>query len=154
MKRSSYLIRIFLLIAASRCVASAQDRVLIVQVNDAQDHPISGVRLSTKGEGSIGAPTDVAGKTRIRLASQTREEGSVSLQLVDIEDGRDLVFMQPWDGRVTVPAFKNDSENFVLVVLIPRRLRLFIESGGGPQESLVASLSRRSAQPTTKKGIK
>jgi hypothetical protein len=151
MKRLFYMARILACIAASLSMAQAQERTLVVQVNDAQDRPISGVRIGTRDRGFIGETTDVGGKTKIIIGSQT---STVSLELVGVNDGRDLVFMQPWDGRITAPPFKNNSENFVLVVLIPRRLRQFIENGGSPQGSLVPSLSHRSAHPTPKKNEK
>jgi hypothetical protein len=151
MKRCLQLIQILLLIAAGLHVAAAQDRTLTIQVNDAQGHPLSGVRISTHGRGFVSEATDVAGKTKILIESLA---GAVTLELVSDTDNRDLVFMQPWDGRVTVPPFRNDSENFVLVVLIPLRLKLYIMSAGAPQNSFVASLSHRSAQPARKKDLK
>jgi hypothetical protein len=96
-------------------LGTAQDHVLIVQVVDPRDRPIAGVVLSTKGEGSVGQPTDISGKTRIRLTSQTRPGTLVSLVIVKVLDGRDLVFNSPWDGRARVPPFEGESENFVPV---------------------------------------
>lgn len=133
-------------------VAWTQDRVLVVQVTDPQDRPVSGVILSTKGEGAVGAPTDVAGKTRIRLAPKTAVDSLVSLQLVKILDGRDLVFMSPWDGRVRVPPFENESENFVAVVLVARKVRQSLESSGALADSVLSSLpGTQASKPQMKK---
>ena len=101
--------------------------ILVVHVADPQDRPIAGVVLSTKGDGSTGPPTSLAGKTRIRLAPQTRPNNSVSLQVVRAP--KDFVFLSPWDSRVRVPPFENESENFVQVVLAERGDRALLENG-------------------------
>ena len=151
MKRLSQLVQIILFITVSLHMTSAQDRTLMIQVNDVQGHPLSGIRISTQGRGFVSEATDVGGKTKILIGSLA---GAVTLELVGDADNRDLVFMQPWDGRITVPPFRNDSENFVLIVLIPLRLKLYIMTAGAPQNSIVASVSHRSAQPARKKDVK
>jgi hypothetical protein len=129
-----------------------QDRVLIVQVTDPQDRPVSGVILSTKGEGAVGAPTDIAGRTKIKLARSTAVDSLVSLQLVRMLDGRDLVFMSPWDGRVRVPPFESDSENFVAIVLIARQVRRSLEGSGTLSASVLSSIPEtKVANPHLKK---
>jgi hypothetical protein len=130
----------------------AQDRTLVVQVIDTRDRPIAGVVLSTKGEGAVGQPTDISGKTKIRLAPQTRSGSWVSLLLVKVMDGRDLVFNSPWDGRARVPPFESESENFVPVVLIPRSERERLVSVSALKDSLVTSLPRRELRNRIKKG--
>jgi hypothetical protein len=59
----------YMLLLLAGCMGlQAEDAVLVVNVRDPQRRPIAGVQLSTEGDGSIGPPTDRAGKTRIRLA--------------------------------------------------------------------------------------
>lgn len=91
--------------------------ILVVHVASPQGQPIPGVQLSTKGEDSTGSPTDVAGKTRIKLAPQTRPGNWVSLQVVGTLDGKNLIILSPWDARAQVPPFENEEENYVTVVL-------------------------------------
>ena len=151
MKRLFQVVQIVLFIAAGLHLAAAQNRTLVIQIKDARDHNLSGIRISTENGGGVSKVSDVSGKTMLSLGSTT---GAVTLTLVDDADNRDLVFMSPWDGRITVPPFKDDSQNFVVVVLIPRDMKLYIMSGGGPRASLVASLSHRTAQPAQKKDVK
>lgn len=106
--------------------AQAETGVLVLHVADPQTRAIPNVTLSVKGDGSAGAPTDRSGRTRIRLAPQTRPGAWVSLQLV--RTPRDLVFISPWDGRVRVPPFENESENFGPVVLAARGERSVLEN--------------------------
>ena len=120
------LARRFAGIAVICGLAFAEQGVLVVHVSDPQDRPIQGVSLATQGDGSTGAPTSGQGRTRIRLAAQTRAKTWVTLQVVRPQD---LVFISPWDKRVQVPPFENESENFVPVVLIERGNRLALENG-------------------------
>jgi hypothetical protein len=147
----------FCIAAATMCLIRvptmvfAQDRILVIQVVDTRDRPIAGVVLSTKGEGAVGQPTDISGKTRIKLAPQTRPGTLVSLLLVKVMDGRDLVFNSPWDGRARVPPFESESENFVPVVLIARGERERLVSVSALKDSLVTSLPRRELRNRAKK---
>jgi hypothetical protein len=147
----SIILGIALLLVVMSSVALAQDHILIVQVTDPQDRAVSGVILSTKGEGAVGPPTDIAGRTRIRLAPQTAVDSLVSLQMIRMLDGRDLVFMSPWDGRVRVPPFESNTENFVAVVLVDRKVRRSLESSGTSADSVLSSISgRKASKPQTK----
>lgn len=107
--------------------ARAEDGVLIVHVANPKGQPIPGVVLSTKGDSSTGAPTSNEGKTRIKLASQTRPNSEISLQIVRAPT--DMVFVSPWDGRVRVPPFDNESQNFASVILIEPGDRAWLEYG-------------------------
>jgi tetratricopeptide (TPR) repeat protein len=107
-------------------VGLAEQGVLAIHVSDTQKRPISGVQLATEGDGSVGSPTDAAGKTRIRLAPQTRPQSWITLQIV--KSSRDLVFISPWDGRAQVPSFENESENYARIVMAPRGDRALLES--------------------------
>ena len=111
--------------------AGAEQGILVVQVSDVRGVPISGVRIATRGDGSIGAPTDAAGRTRIRLAAQTRPATIVALTIAGAPKPRDLVFISPWDNHVRIPPFENESQNFVSIVLADRGERTALESGRG-----------------------
>jgi hypothetical protein len=147
----SVLVRVSFFLLAGVSMTAAQDRTLTLQVSDPMGHPISGVRIATKSKGFVGEATDVSGKTKILVGIET---GAVSLELVSINDSRDLVFMQPWDERVIVPPYRKDSEDYVTVILISRKMRLLIESGGGPQTSQVASISHQSAHTPSKRAVR
>jgi tetratricopeptide (TPR) repeat protein len=107
--------------------ALAAQGILVVQVSDLKGAPIPRVQLATKGDGSIGPPTDAAGRTRISLAAQTRPQTIVALTIVSAP--KDLVFISPWDNQVRVPPFENESQNFASVVLADRTDRALLENG-------------------------
>ncbi len=152
MRSHYYLFCVALLAGSTPVVVRAQDRMLVVQVTDTRERPVAGVVLSTKGEGAVGPPTDISGKTRIRLAQQTRADSLVSLIVVKVLDGQDLAFMSPWNGQVRVPPFENESENFVPVVLVSRTVREQLQSGKALTDSLMKSLagSRPTKRPSKK----
>ncbi len=104
---------------------SAEQGMLGVHVASPHGRPVGGVVLSTPGEGSPGSPTDRRGKTRLRLAPEAQPGTWIALQVMA---PRDLVLISPWDARARVPAFENSSENFVPVVVAPRRDRAVLES--------------------------
>jgi tetratricopeptide (TPR) repeat protein len=112
-----------LLLGAFLCAASdvvwAESGVLVVHVEDVHGHPISGVQITTKGDG--GSPiTDDKGTARITLAKDTKEKSWVSLQIVKSPPHRDFEMVSPWDHRAVVPSFENESDNFVEVVVMQR----------------------------------
>ena len=109
------------------CSAWAEQGVLTVHVKDTLGHPISEIRLSTEGDGSLSPPTDVSGKTRIKLSPQTQPSSRITLQIVSSPTHHDYVFIDPWDSRVQVPLFDNQSENYVSVVVVERGNRLILE---------------------------
>jgi tetratricopeptide (TPR) repeat protein len=137
--------RLSLTLAAMCGLASAEQGILVVHVSDPQDRPIENVRLATQGDGSTGAPTTGQGRTRIKLAAQTRAKTWVTLQIIQ---PKDLVFVSPWDKRVQVPPFENESDNFVPVVLIERGDRLALESG---QHLLLTAIASQVNQANSKK---
>jgi tetratricopeptide (TPR) repeat protein len=104
----------------------AEQGVLVVHVSDVTGKVLPRVRLATKGAGGVGAPTDVAGRARIALAPQTKPQTIVELTIVSPAD---LAFISPWDNRVPVPPFDNESQNFASVVLAPRGERALLENG-------------------------
>ncbi len=107
-------------------VVLAEQGILVVHVSNAQERPIKGVVLSTRGDGSTGPPTTREGKTRIVLAPDTKPGDWVSLQVVT--GPGDLVFVSPWDSRVIVPPFENESDNFASIVLAERGDRALLEN--------------------------
>ncbi len=138
-----------LLIVALAAALRAEDGILVLHASNTTGKPVAGVSLGTLGDGSTGPPTDRSGKTRIRLAPQTRPGTWVSLQVVSAP--KDLVFISPWDGRVRVPPFDNEAENFAPVVLVERGDRRLLE-GGQALASLAAKVNtavapRRSSPP-------
>src|SRR6185436_893830 len=127
---------IAVLLVGPAAPARAAQGILVVQVSDLKGAPIPRVQLATKGDGSIGPPTDAAGRTRISLAAQTKPQAIVALTIVGAP--KDLVFISPWDNQVRVPPFENESQNFASVVLAERGDRALLENG----KTLVAIVSR------------
>src|SRR5262245_6016734 len=118
---------IAVLLVVSAAPARAAQGILVVQVSDLKGAPIPRVQLATKGDGSIGPPTDAAGRTRISLAAQTKPQTIVALTIVSAP--KDLVFISPWDNQVRVPPFENESQNFASVVLADGNDRALLENG-------------------------
>lgn len=102
-----------------------EEGVLVVHVADPLGQPIAGVVLSATGDSSSSAFTDVTGKTRIQLAPQTRPGSEITLQVVRAP--QDLVFISPWNQRVIVRSFENESQNVTEVVLAQRGSRMLLE---------------------------
>src|SRR5580658_5851646 len=95
---------------------------LALYVTDTQGSPLSGVQLTVKGDGGSGKA--VNGKARIRLAAQTQAKSWVTL---GITSPSNLVLVSPWDERVQVPSFANESQNYVAVVVADRSDRRLLE---------------------------
>src|ERR1043165_1499452 len=121
--RAGFFIAITTLISCG--LTLAEDAVLVVHVVDPSGTSIVGIVLSSTGDSSTGAPTDNAGKTRIKLALQTKPGSEVTLVVVN--RSQDLVFISPWNNRVTVPPFENTTANVVEVVLAEKGSRLLLE---------------------------
>jgi tetratricopeptide (TPR) repeat protein len=115
------------LLLGTAAPTGAAQGILVVQVSDLKGTPIPRVQLATKGDGSIGPPTDAAGRTRLSLAAQTKPQTIVALTIVSAP--KDLVFISPWDNQVRVPPFENESQNFASVVLADRTDRALLENG-------------------------
>jgi len=126
-----YLTRSLLILAAILFLSNlvlAEDGLLVVSITNPKGQPITGIVLTTKGDSSTGASTSAVdqmgtgmvssdtGKIRIKLAPGTKPNSEVSLLIVRAPS--DMVFVSPWDGRVRVPPFDNESQNFVSVILI------------------------------------
>jgi hypothetical protein len=116
---------LLLIILVSLCLACslvwAEEGVLVVEVTDVQSHPVPGLRIGVEGSNSTPGITDRNGKTRIRLAPGTKPGSLVSLAIMNSPGGEDLEIISPFAGRrATVPPFDNESENYVLVVVVRR----------------------------------
>lgn len=95
----------------------AEEGVLIVFVSEfhpSGNRPVANVELITKGGGGSNS-TDDTGRIRIRLARGTKANDDVSLEVLG-----DYGFIYPPGGRIKVPPFTNEEENFVTVVLMKR----------------------------------
>lgn len=104
--------------------AQAESGILWVKVLNLKDRPIRKVSVGTQGPGSP-ALTDDRGLAKIRLAPQTRAGTWVTLE---VSSGH-YEFVSPWNRKVLVPPFENESENFVTIYLTARGDREALESG-------------------------
>lgn len=130
----------------------AEDGVLVVHITDTEDRPLSGIVMSPKGDGSVSPPADRAGRTRIRLPPSARPGRWVSLQVVGRQADNDVwVFISPWDSRVIVPSFDNETENFVSVVLAKRSDKVLLENGRAISAITKSILNELASKPTEKR---
>jgi tetratricopeptide (TPR) repeat protein len=97
---------------------------LWVKVLNLKNTPVRNVSIGTEGPGSS-ALTDDRGLARIRLAPQTRPGTWVTLE---VSSGA-YAFVSPWNRKVLIPPFENESENFATVYLTARGDREALESG-------------------------
>src|SRR5437667_9234834 len=101
--------RIWCLITVTACVCCAsiivyaEAGVLVVDVEDARNRPVSGVQIGVEGDGGS-TVTDDHGKARIRLAAQNKANDFVFLRILRSPPGRHLVMLSPWDARIQVPS--------------------------------------------------
>jgi tetratricopeptide (TPR) repeat protein len=125
---------LFILIIPLACcqITQAEEGILVVQVSNPLGQVIPNVVLSATGDSSTSASTDVtkqitevAGKVRIRLAGSTRPGDEV--ELIIVKAPQDLVFISPWNQRVTVPCFDNNTRCAAKVVLAERGSRMLLE---------------------------
>ena len=107
------------LLCAVNGVAWGESGILVLHVKDVQRHPILDIQIGVEGDGGSAITSD-DGKARISLAKQTKEKSWVSLQILKSPHSKDFVILSPWDYRVLVPSFENESENFVEVVVVQR----------------------------------
>jgi len=121
------LIRSFGLVclaALAAITAQAETGILWVKVLNLKNTPVRKVGVGTEGPGSS-ALTDDRGLARIRLAPQTKPGTWVTLEV----SGGNYAFVSPWNRKVLIPPFENESENFVTVYLTARGDREALESG-------------------------
>lgn len=132
-------------------VAWTEDGILVVHVSDLNERPINGVQLAAIGS-STGPPT-AAGTTRIRLAPGIRPGHWVTLQIVAHRQGKDLVFVSPWDSRVPVPSFESGPDNFARVWLAEAGSKTLVQDGRGVA-SITAQYLARTAPQAGQEAIK
>jgi len=90
----------------------AEEGVLVLSVANTTDETVSNVALKCKGDAPSGS-SDRNGAARLKLPLGARPGSSVVLQVL----AKDWAIISPWDGRVVVPPFDNDPQNFVTVVV-------------------------------------
>src|SRR4029453_1203718 len=103
MPRATFQIVLATLVLFVTVSSLAEQGVLVVQISDTQGQPIQGVVVGTKGDGSVSARSDVAGRARVQLSAQSRPGDWVQLQVIArLSGNRDWVFISPWDEQVIV----------------------------------------------------
>jgi tetratricopeptide (TPR) repeat protein len=112
------------LAALAATAAQAETGILWVKVLNLKDRPVRKISVGTEGPGSS-ALTDDRGMARIRLAPQTRPGTWVTLEV----SSSAYAFVSPWNRKVLIPPFENESENFVTIHLTARGDREALESG-------------------------
>src|SRR5580704_4258571 len=146
MKRQRFQ-RIFLLLLLSVCASAplcaAEAGKLVVFVQDLQQRPVKSVEIAIDGVVDSGV-TGADGKAVLALSSTTNEGDWVSLSLLHSPSGQDLVMATPWDGRVMVPPFADDADNFVKIVVIERGDKEAL-GNGRVLASLAAKINRENA---------
>ncbi len=90
----------------------AEEGILVLSVTNTTDEAISNVTLKCKGDAPPGW-SDRNGAARLKLPFGARPGSSVVLQIL----AGDWALISPWDGRVVVPPFDNNPQNFVTVVV-------------------------------------
>ena len=118
--------------------AIAEDGVLLVHLTDPAGRPLPGIELELQGGGEIGR-TDGAGRARIRLADDATVGQWVSLAIAIDVDTPDLVFVSPWDGRVQIPPFDNETENLASVVVAEPGSPILLENPRPLAEHIAAA---------------
>ncbi len=123
-----------------------EEGILVLHVADVSGMSISGVCLSTRGDGSS-ACTDQNGKARLELAPETQPGDWVALQIAAGTKG-DWVMINPWDYRVIVLPFENESNNFAQIILGVHGSKAMLQSGEAIEallENVMAKLRQERA---------
>jgi hypothetical protein len=145
MKTTNNLLCTLLITIAIFTCGRAEPGVLWVKVSDLKGQPMAKMELATDGPGGSGI-SSTKGLLKLTLAPQTRPGSLVTLQLIS----RQYAFVSPWDRRVQVPPFENESENYVRVYITKIGDREALESGK-VLTTVVARLEAR-RQPKEKDG--
>jgi tetratricopeptide (TPR) repeat protein len=112
------------LAALAAITAQAETEILWVKVLNLKNTPVRKVGVGTEGPGSS-TITDDRGLARIRLAPQTKPGTWVTLEV----SSGNYAFVSPWNRKVLIPPFENESENFVTVYVTTKGDREALESG-------------------------
>ena len=73
----------------------------------------------------------------------------MTLQLMGAPNGLDLAFISPYDGRIRVPPFDNEQDNYDPVVVVKHGDKAVLESGSG-MIALHATVDHAAAAPKKK----
>jgi uncharacterized protein YkwD len=122
---------LLVLFALAACTVLAEEGVLVLAVMDTEQHPFANVQIGAAGDGGSPQFTDQNGKARLKLAPNTKPAAWVTLQLMGAPNGLDLAFISPYDGRVRVPPFDNEQDNYDPIVLAKHGDKAILESGSG-----------------------
>jgi uncharacterized protein YkwD len=139
--RSGLLLSVFML---ATCTVLAEEGVLVLVVMDTEQHPFANVRIGAAGDSGSPEFTDQNGKARLKLAPSTKPAAWVTLLLMSVPNGLDLAFISPYDGRIRVPPFDNEQDNYDPVILAKRGDKAMLESGSG-MLAIHANLNRTAA---------
>ncbi len=139
-------IAILLLLFVLATCTLAEEGVLVLIANDTGEHPFPGVRIGAAGDTGSPQTTDQNGKARLRLAPGTKPSSWVKLLIGNKSNGVEIAFVSPFDGRVRVPSFDNEQENYDPVVLVKRGDKGMLESGNGVLAIHAAAKASASAE--------
>lgn len=121
---ASWILALAILLPSS---LAAEEGILVLHVKDTKGKPVANVDFTPEGDGSKGT-TNTLGKARIKLAPATRPGAWLTLQIFARKGGPDWVIVSPWNLRVQVPSFANETDNYVPVVLGERGSRELLEN--------------------------
>jgi uncharacterized protein YkwD len=151
--RAGLLLIVFLLVT---CAMLAEEGVLVLVVMDTEQHPFANVRIGAAGDGGSPQFSDQNGKARLKLTPNTKPAAWVTLQLMGAPNGLDLAFISPYDGRIRVPPFDNEQDNYDPVVLAKHGDKAMLESGSGMLaihanvNHSVAAQKKKASPPTSR----
>ncbi len=142
--------------ALATCTALAEEGVLVLVVMDTEQHPFANVQIGLAGDAGSPQFSDQNGKARLKLAPNTKPAAWVTLLLMGAPGGLDLAFISPYDGRIRVPPFDNESDNYDPVILAKHSDKAVLESGSGMlaihanQAHAVAAAKKKAPTPTSR----
>ena len=147
-------VAILLLVFVFATSTLAEEGVLVLITTDTGEHPFPGVRIGAAGDSGSPQTTDQNGKARLRLAPGTKPNTWVKLLIGNEPGGIDVAFISPFDGRVRVPPFDNEQENYDPVVLVKRGDKAMLENGDGmlaihAAAKTSASLEKKPTSPSS-----
>jgi uncharacterized protein YkwD len=122
---------VLLTFALLTCTVLGEEGVLVLVVMDTEQHPFANVRIGTAGDSGSPEFSDQNGKARLKLSPNTKPAAWVTLLLMSAPNGLDLAFISPYDGRIRVPPFDNEQDNYDPVILARRGDKAMLESGSG-----------------------
>ena len=151
--RAVWLLVVFALVT---CTVLAEEGVLVLVVMDTEQHPFANVQIGAAGDAGSPQFTDQNGKARLKLAPNTKPAAWVTLLLMGAPNGIDLAFISPYDGRIRVPPFDNEQDNYDPVIVAKHGDKAMLESGSGMlaihanQAHTIAAAKKKAATPTSR----